>query len=207
MAPSAASSPDLASTEPARVARVYWRRGPHLSNALLGIASIARCHPNLCTAPKERVGARHHTTMALATDSCKMLAAARSHSALRRSPRCAASYITAPAMVTVCSKPSFQRNAGSAMRRPTNARDTAAGATRLTARTADGRTSTDMKRTSCPLLTMPISIAMRIAAGTSPSVLNHSDITALIASRSYDSATGSRVVRKLLSPSSSSPSS
>jgi len=112
-----------------------------------------------------------------------------------------------PPMVTACSNPSFHKNAGSAMRRPTKARDTAVGVERDTARTTDGRTSTDMNRTSCEELTMPISTAMRIAAGSDVRVLNHSCITALMASRSYISPSGARVVRKFESPSSSSPSS
>jgi hypothetical protein len=58
-----------------------------------------------------------------------------------------------------------------------------------------------MNRTSCDDDTMPISIAMRIAAGSVVSVLNHSCITALMASRSYISPRGARVVRKLESPS------
>ena len=48
---------------------------------------------------------------------------------------------------------------------------------------------------------MPISTAIRIAAGSEVSVLNHSPITALMASRSYISPRGARVVRKLESPS------
>ena len=82
-----------------------------------------------------------------------------------------------------------------------NARDTAVGVERDTRRTTEGRTSTDMNRTSCDDDTMPISIAMRIAAGSVVSVLNHSCITALMASRSYISPRGARVVRKLESPS------
>mmetsp|Transcript_22441 Transcript_22441/g.36200 ORF Transcript_22441/g.36200 Transcript_22441/m.36200 type:complete len:224 (-) Transcript_22441:779-1450(-) len=183
MAPSAESSAALATKEAPRIPMLYWRKGPHLSKALLGIASIARCQPNLCATPNERDGVRHHTVIALASESCSTFAAARSHSALRLSPRCAASYITAPPIVTVCSNAIFHRKAGSAMSRPTNARD-AQGVQRDTARTMEGRTSTDMNRTSCEEETMPISIAMRMAAGTSPSVLNHSSSTALTALRS-----------------------
>merc|ERR1719454_781391 len=206
-APSALSSSSFTPNDAARVPIVYWRSGPQRSNALLGIESMTRCHPYLCAAPNERAGVRHHTVIAFATESCRTLDAAKSHSALRRSPRCAASYAMPPPMVIACSKPSFHRNAGSAMRRPMNARDTAVGVERDTRRTTEGRTSTDMNRTSCDDDTMPILIAMRIAAGSVVSVLSHSCITALMASRSYISPRGARVVRKLESPSSSSPSS
>ena len=200
-APSALSSSAFTPNDAARVPMVYWRSGPQRSNALLGIESMTRCQPYLCAAPNERAGVRHHTVIAFAIESCRTLDAAKSHSALRRSPRCAASYAIPPPMVTTCSKPSFHRNAGSAMRRPMNARETAVGVERDTRRTTEGRTSTDMNRTSCDDDTMPISIAMRIAAGSVVRVLNHSCITALMASRSYISPRGARVVRKFESPS------
>mmetsp|Transcript_12793 Transcript_12793/g.45986 ORF Transcript_12793/g.45986 Transcript_12793/m.45986 type:complete len:242 (+) Transcript_12793:613-1338(+) len=207
IAPRADSSVAFFATDAARMPMVYCLRGPHLSNALFGIESITRCHPNLCCAPNDRVGVRHQTVIAFASDSCMTFAAAKSHSSLRRSPLCAASYVIAPPIVTTCSNPSFHRNAGSAMRRPTNARLTDDGVLLLTARTMLGRTSTDMNLTSCIDDTMPISIAMRIAYGTSVSVRNHSWSTALMASRSYVSPMGDRVVRKESSPPSSSPSS
>ena len=70
------------------------------------------------------------------------------------------------------------------MRRPMNALDTGRGVERDTARTTDGRMSTDMNRTSCEEDTMPISIAMRMAAGRVVRVLNHSSMMALMALRS-----------------------
>merc|ERR1719218_193278 len=88
------------------------RGRPQRSNALLGMESMTRCKPYLCAAPNERAGVRHHTVIAFATESCRTLDAAKSHSALRRSPRCAASYAIPPPIVIACSNPSFHRNAG-----------------------------------------------------------------------------------------------
>mmetsp|Transcript_13296 Transcript_13296/g.49728 ORF Transcript_13296/g.49728 Transcript_13296/m.49728 type:complete len:306 (-) Transcript_13296:1032-1949(-) len=206
-APKADSSSAFTPKLAALVPNVYCRNGPQRSNALFGTDSMTRCHPYLCAAPKLLAGVKHHTVIAFATDSCRMFAAARSHSLRNRSPRCAASYINPPPIVTACSNPSFHRNAGSAIRRPMNALDTAVGVLLDTSLTIEGRTSTLMNRTSCDDETMPISMAMRIAAGSVVKLLNHSCITALIASLSYISPRGWRVVRKFASPSSSSPSS
>jgi len=76
-----------------------------------------------------------------------------------------------------------------------NALDTGSGVERDTARTTDGRMSTDMNRTSCMELTMPISTAMRIPVGRSAIVLYHSASTALMASRSYVSWIALRVAK------------
>mmetsp|Transcript_6876 Transcript_6876/g.27644 ORF Transcript_6876/g.27644 Transcript_6876/m.27644 type:complete len:290 (-) Transcript_6876:762-1631(-) len=176
--PTADNSAALVTTLNPRVALVYWRKGPARSNALFGMVAMNFWKPFVADDPKDRTGVQHQTVKAFARDNCMMLLSARSHSDFKRSPRWATSYIVAAPIVTTCSNASLYKNAGSAMRRPTKARENACGVPRETARTTLGRTLTLMKRTRAREDTMPISTAMRIPPGSDSMVLNHSDKTA-----------------------------
>ena len=180
-APSALSSSAFTPTDAARMPIVYWRSGPQRSNALLGMESITRCQPYLCARQSyERARGeaphRHRVRDGELQDVGRRQIPLRLEAvaSVRRLVHQSAADGDRLLKAQLPQKRGIRHE-------PPDERARHRGGRRARHRAHHGgRTSTDMNRTSCDEDTMPISIAMRIAAGSVVSVLNHSCITALM---------------------------